>query len=286
MSPLPVKIALCFFGITRSLRFTLPSIETNVLQPLARAAADTGTQVRIFSHFYDQARIDNARTGENGETVRDEHLLLNSDWLRLEAPGAALDRWDFTALSGFGDRWADDFASLRNLIHQLHSLRQVSLAALDEGAQVVVFARPDLRYHDSLDPAIRRALRHPDRALVQLPDWQSWAGRNDRFAVVSGTRAIRAYGCRIEEALTFCQELRRPMHSEELLLYALDKADIPVRTFPLRASRVRLDGSEKAESFSPPGRKRRLKAALRKMQRKLQKRLGMNPPLRLPSPPP
>lgn len=283
-APSALKIAVCFFGITRSLSFTLPSIESNILRPLSRVATGCGASARIYSHFFAQAKVDNPRSGENGAMAPDEHLLLANDWLRLEPPGACLDLWNFEALKDFRDRWSDGFRSLSNLIHQLHSLRQATLAALEDGADIVIFLRPDLRYHDSLEAAIRRALLHPNRDLVQLPDWQSWAGLNDRFAVVSGTRAVHSYGCRIEQALTFCQDYQRPLHSEELLLYVLDKADIPVRTFSARASRVRLDGGEKEEDFSPPARKRKMKSMVRKLQRRIEKSVGIRRPLRL-SPP-
>lgn len=277
----PATVALCFFGITRSLRFTLPSIETNIIEPLTRATAISGSDLRVYAHFFDQARIDNPRSGESGEMARNEHRLLATDWLRLEPPAHCLDIWKFDQIKAFGDRWSDGFASLRNLVHQLHSLRQISLAALEGGAEIALFCRPDLRYHDSLAPAITRALRQPQRHLVQLPGWQSYAGLNDRFAIVSGRQAIHAYGCRIECALSFCQYLKRPLHSEELLLYALDEADIPVRTIRERASRVRLDGTEKEESFSLPGRKR-AKTWLRKLQRACKKQLGIRRQLRLP----
>ena len=278
---LPATVALCFFGITRSLRFTLPSIEVNILQPLTRATATSGRQLRTYAHFFDQARIDNPRSGESGEMVSGEHLLLATDWLRLETPDLCLEAWKFEQIKTFGDRWSDDFYSLRNLVHQLHSLRQATLVALESGAEIALFCRPDLRYHDSLGPAIARALHNPRRDLVQLPGWQSWAGLNDRFAVVSGRHAIRTYGCRIELALSFCQNLKRPLHAEELLLYAMDEGDVPLRTMCERASRVRLDGTEKAESFSLPGRRSRVKAWIRNLQRTCEKYLGIRRPLRL-----
>ncbi len=82
----PATVALCFFGITRSLRFTLPSIETNILGPLVSATAVSGRDLLVYAHFFDQARIDNPRSGESGEMARDEHRLLATDWLRLEPP--------------------------------------------------------------------------------------------------------------------------------------------------------------------------------------------------------
>lgn len=180
--------------------------------------------------------------------------MLRPDWLRLEEPDACLAQWDFEGLKQYGDCWNNNFQSMRNLVHQLHSLNLVTQAALDDGADVCLFLRPDLRYHDSLAPAITRALRaaKAGRPLVQLPWWQGWhGGRNDRFAVVAGPDAIAAYGRRVTQMTEFCVTRQAPLHSEQLLAFALDQADVPVRTIRARASRVRLGGVENKEDFWP-----------------------------------
>jgi hypothetical protein len=249
------RIAICFFGITRSLSHTLPSIEKNALRP-ARAA---GT-VRVYGHFFQQLSLTEVRSGESGTLDLDEHRLLHLEWLRLEEPDRCLSQWDFEALKRFGDFWNNEFRSLRNLVHQQHSLDLVTQAALADGAEVCLFLRPDLRYHDSLGPALARALRaaRAGRNLVQLPDWQAWhGGYNDRFAVVAGQVAIAAYGRRAGRMGEFCAVTGRPLHSEQLLRFALDRAHVPVRTIRARASRVRLGGVEHAEDFQPAWVKKR-----------------------------
>jgi hypothetical protein len=249
------RIAICFFGITRSLSHTLPSIEMNALGP-ARAAGS----VRVYGHFFQERSLTEARSGESGALNPDEHRLLRPDWLQLEEPDDCLAQWDFEALKRYGDCWNNEFRSLRNLVHQQHSLNLVTQAVLDDGAEICMFLRPDLRYHDSLAPAIARALRaaRVGRNLVQLPDWQAWhGGHNDRFAIVAGSAAIAAYGKRAERMAEFCAVTGRPLHSEQLLRFALDRACVPVRTIRARASRVRLGGVEHAEDFQSAWAKER-----------------------------
>ena len=137
----PPRIAVCFFGITRSLVDTIGSIEANALAP-ARARG----QVTIFTHLHALDRIDNPRSQEAGIVDPNEHRLLGSDWLLREAPGMALERWNFPALKTHGDRWQDDYRSLSNLVHQLHSLRETTLAALETDPDLCLFLRPDLYY--------------------------------------------------------------------------------------------------------------------------------------------
>ena len=114
-----MKIAICFRGISRSLTHTIESIRDNVFAP----ARELG-EVKVFTHLFDQKEINNPRTGETGRLDTAEYQLLQSDWLTLEPPGECLAQHRFDALKSFGDPWNDQFSSLRNLIHELHSLKQ------------------------------------------------------------------------------------------------------------------------------------------------------------------
>ncbi len=262
------KIAVCFFGITRSLAHTLPELKANVIEP-AQEAGDA----RLFAHLFLQRRIDNPRSGEQGQLNPEEYRLLNVPEPELEEPGACLAAHGIEELKPYGDSWDDGFRSLGNLVHQLHSLERVTAQALDWGAEVAVFARPDLRYHDSLKRVIRAGIRAPG-PLVQLPRWQPHEGMNDRFAVVTGRQAISAYGGRIGEALNFCRDSGRPLNGERLVKYVIEKNGFPVRPFAARASRVRADGSERWEEFSRP-EIARLKASLRPKLTRVADRIGL-----------
>ena len=240
------KVAICFFGITRSLRYTHASIEEHVLAPARRRSSP-----KVYAHFFLQKEIDNPRSGEKGQLDPEEYGLLPIDWLKLEEPNHCLEQWNFEGLKAWGDSWDDEFRSLRNLIHQLHSLHTVTQAALDDGAEVCLFCRPDLRYHDSLNGALSQALQAKgDR--VFLPRWQDFGGLNDRFSICIGPGAIAAYGQRVLKAEPFCRAGGEPLHSERLLKFSLETAGIPIRRIKARASRVRMDGTQFPEDYDQP----------------------------------
>lgn len=242
-----IKIAICFFGITRSLTHTIGSIDENILAP----ACELG-EVRIFAHFFRQATIDNLRSGEEGPLKQNEHNLLASDWLKLEDPNHCIREHGFEALKSFGDSWNDGFSSLRNLIHQLHSMKQVTDVALDWSPDLVLFVRPDLIYHDNLGPEIAKAMKCKAPA-VTLPNWQNWhGGYNDRFAICRGKAAAGIYGGRVTELKEFCVKTDSPVHSERLLSFVLENAGIKPSLMSARASRVRANGIVKRENFSGP----------------------------------
>lgn len=239
------RIIICCYGITRSLRHTVKSIRRNVIDP-ARAR---GT-VSVYCHFFDQGQAIAVSGKREGAVDVGEAQLLEPDWIETEAPGACLETWSFDEICGFGDFWGNNFISARNLIHQLHSINRVSSRALEDSPDIVIFCRPDLRYHDSMADALNQAVACVGReSRVFLPFWQSWGGYNDRFAIAVGTEAIRAYGSRIARALPYCQQAQGALQSERLVKYALTEAGIPVTQIPVRASRVRASGFKVWESF-------------------------------------
>src|SRR5690606_35108405 len=152
-----------------------------------------------------------------------EHELLGVDWLRLERPGACLAERGFEHIAQFGDFWGDDLKSLRNLVHQLHSLDVVTEAALSWAPDIVGICRPDLRYLDPFDQWRAEAAETLE-PTVFVPDWQHWGGYNDRFAVCSSPTAAGAWGKRVESALDYVKSTGRPLHSERLLAWRLKRS--------------------------------------------------------------
>ncbi len=237
-----LKVAVVFFGITRALRLTLPSITANLIEPARAIAKET----RLFGHFFTQTAINNRRSAEAGSLDPEEYRLLKLDAVELEPPGACLEQYPVPEMQARGDIWRDDFASFRNLVHQLHSLKRATCLTEAFLPDIVIFARPDLLYHDSAAEHLDM-LGRVHRQFVLLPDWAQWFGFNDRFALVKGAAGIQAYGQRADRMGEYCARGKR-LHSERLLKFALDGHR--VRTIHLRASRVRANGLQVLEDFT------------------------------------
>lgn len=234
------RVAICFFGIPRSLHLTRPSIEKNILNSINKIA-DT----QVFCHFFDQKYIKNPRTGEFGEADQDDKICSDQVCL-TEAPDECLKTWKYDELKPYGDFWGDGFIALRNLIHQLHSIHKVTDLSKEFCADCTVFVRPDQWYYDDLAPIVDRALRSNSNS-VYVPYWQPFGGLNDRFAIVRSS-ALDAYANRVSKAEDFCKDCKSPLHSESLLKYSLKDKDV----FPIacRAARVRSGGAIAEESFA------------------------------------
>lgn len=241
-----MKIAVAFFGINRSLKHTVRSIESNIFAPL-RAIGD----VKIFGHFYNLTEIDNPRSGESAKLEASQHALIDFDSLILGEPNNCLSRFDLDRIFAAKDPYLDDYKSVRNLLHQLHSLDSVtrSIQKIYQ-PDVVVFARPDLCYHDSFGVSMQLAIRSSAKQAF-LPSWQRYGGYNDRFAICNGDSYI-AYGGRANLIDTYVNS-RRPLYAELFLYYALRKTHIRVSGLEITASRVRVDGRVESELFSSTG---------------------------------
>jgi hypothetical protein len=237
------KIAVAMYGIPRGSEITMPSLMKHFIEPARRIG-----ECRVFYHLFQQDRVINVRSGEDAPLPHDAYAPFADFNGELERPGPCLDLWQFDRIREFGDHYRDDFCSVRNLVHQLHSMRQVTAWLSPWRPDVVLYLRPDLLYHTGPDVStIETLCEHPRRCIV--PDWQWWGGYNDRFAFC-GAEAYAAYGNRIERAIEFSERTGRPLQAERLLRYVLQNAGASVRTTAIRADRVRVDGRIKPEDFS------------------------------------
>ncbi len=236
-----MKIAVCFFGITRSTSFTIDSIRKNVLIP----SSELG-DVKVFCHFFNQRYITNSRSNESAELSTDEYKLLEPDQVEFDEPELFISQSDFEDVKKFGDIYNDDYSSIKNLFHQLYSLNKVTNMSLSWKPDVVIFARPDLQYLDNLKEELESTLLKND-TVIKVPNWQNCGGINDRFAIISGRQAIEAYGKRYLKALEYCKSKSKPIHSERLLKFALSNKKI--ERIPHRAVRVRANGEIVHENF-------------------------------------
>lgn len=238
------KIAICFFGITRSLSYTQASIKKNIIHPLAELG-----EIKCFAHFFDQKNIANYRSGEFGSLNQSEHKLLPLDELQLCPPNSNEVVALYEGVKKFGAGWGEDYDTLKNLCHQLISLRTVTEMALHFSPDICVFLRPDLMYHDDFSEWAVKSLE-AEYPTAFVPEWQSHGGCNDRFCIAKGEAAIRAYGSRAHRALEYCQSHESALPAELLVEYALH--EVSVEKIDLRATRIRFDGTYRKESFDKP----------------------------------
>lgn len=237
-----MKIAIAFFGLPRCTVKAFPSIEENILKQLPAEAS-----VKCFYHFYQQTHVVNAHSCENGELDLSNYERFKEYDGLLEKPEDVLPGLPFEKLKKFGDAWKGDFTTLKNLLLQLHSLKKVTELVESFEPDCVLFVRPDMVFHDPIKALYYRMCQMLSDSVF-LPEWQWGIGVNDRFAIVDKS-AYQTYGKRLDEAINYCLEGNRPLHSERLLKYALIKNKKEIYILKAKASRIRVNGEFAPEKF-------------------------------------
>lgn len=251
------RIAIGFFGITRSLKWTLSSIQKNIIEP----ASNLG-DVRLFAHLYQQEYVLNPRSGEDHPMDPNEHQLLECDEIKLEKPGACLAAANYEWIHSYGDAFYDNGKSLANLIHQLHSLQQLGRMMNEWKPDLYVLTRPDLLYHNSFYSVLVDQLKSPSNSLT-LPNWQWFGGYNDRFAICRPDAGI-VYTNRIDLISEYLQRTGGPLPAERFLRFNLHKNKVALNFCDLTASRVRANGEKVEENFNQISFTKRIKRYFQK----------------------
>ena len=231
-----MKIALCFFGITRNLKQNaLSSIERFLLAPIARV----DPAYKRFGHFNQVHCILNPRTGERNVPVDpEEYRLLNCDFISNTDQSWLDEQLDpeFLHLREYGDSWHDNFASLRNLVRQLYSLNQVAelLVRSGQSFDLVIYSRADIRFEKPVEVAEVRP------RTVYTPWFDKFRGLNDRFAMGDFGTMVE-YGRRASFTREYCLKTDLPLHAERFLLWYTRKrqlANVDLTSIDFRLARA------------------------------------------------
>jgi hypothetical protein len=215
-----------FFGLNRSLRWTSESIRLNVLGPLA----DFGCDVVSAVHLNCPDIIINPRSGEIGVPVDDagiEQLEPALRWLESQCDDSIAAFLPLVMRTPL--KFEDDSTgqTRKNILHQLHSLRQLArlLDVLDaQSFDIFVFLRTDLLYIDPIPvPNIVDSICYKSVDLITAR-WHQCSGLNDRFAFCSA-RGAHAYLQRIKWVPQFCN-MTGSIHSESLLGFVADRMNL------------------------------------------------------------
>ena len=237
------KISICFYGITRNLKKTYPSIEENIINPAKKHA-----EVKIFCHFFNNEYVNNKRSGEINLKIEKNWELIDCEKLITDPPNLFLKEANLENIYKYGDPHLDNFKTTENLIHQLFSLKKAYQISEKFDSDITLFIRPDLLYIDSFEELIRKNLSRKGD-IVSLPSWQSFRGLNDRFSICNSHYSAKIYSYRIDQINNYLKKFKSPVHGEELLFYALENSKTKILFIKNRAFRVRVSGYIKEESF-------------------------------------
>lgn len=233
------NIAICFYGLTRSLKYTIKNIEQNIFKPLK----DANINYDVILHTYDLKHIKSKRSKENNKLDTNEWKLLKPNYYQIDNQDEFDKSYDYKFVKSYGDAWNSKFENTINLVRQLNSLKKVWLLSKKNKNKYdcYLLLRPDLLYINKINiNQIKEAAENKNSAYT--PSWQTWGGKNDRMAL-GHSYSISKIANRIDDIKDYLKKYKKPLHAERFLKFIFNKYDIKGGSLDLKGLRVRSNGN-------------------------------------------
>jgi len=229
-------IAICFFGLTRSLKITIDSINKNIFESLKKQ----NHEYKIFLHTYNLKKIINDRTGENNILDVEEYKLLNPDFFEITNQDD-FDKFieiDKYVKNGLSHTYTE--TTIMNILRQNNSIFEVWKLVKQSNINFDLFmmCRPDLEY---LQP-----IYIPDIKFntLYIPNFAHFGGLNDRFCV-GDMASVDIWCSRLDNIEKYSE--KNILQSEQYLKYTLNQNKINVRFLnDFKFRRIRANGKVEA----------------------------------------
>ena len=233
-----MKIAFAFFGITRSLQYTIDSIQKNIFAVLKGA----GVEYDIFMHTYRLSSYKNSRTGEKLDTINnEEYKLLEPNYLEIHDQDELKRAIQITNYRSKPDPWGTNYNSVDNFILGQFSKSRLTTMIRNSKNEYdyVIFIRPDCRYTQPLD---LNFLRQANDTTICIPNFHTFGPHkfNDRFCIAT-MRTYSTYGGVFDNLLQISK--KHSLHSETVLGNFIHGNKIKITRIPFLFQRIRCDGS-------------------------------------------
>lgn len=231
-----MKIALVFWGLTRSLSTTYPNIKEKILDHLKAHKIN----YKIFLHtYYFEGEHTDRRTGErNIKLDFEEYKILNPDYFQIDNQDEIKKQINIKKYHQF--RYSYVSKTVENLICALYSQMKATELVEKSGYEFdyVWFLRPDVIFRDSLPIHWLRWI-NPNRFIVPL--FAHCGGINDRMGIMKYEQAI-VYGKRFLKIHNYGKHLRgRKFSSERFIAWVM--RNYKVRKINYLFKRLRANGN-------------------------------------------
>lgn len=188
-----MKIALIFWGLTRSLRYTIDSIDKNILQILK----NNNIEYDIYLHTY----FMNADKSKSG-LIFDEYILLNPKYLLIDNQDEIDKLLNLNEYFPQKDPWDNNYKSVYNFVRALYSKYRITklFEKNMHKYDYVIYLRPDVKYLNELNPKIFDLIVDNESGLIA--DFHHWGGYNDRM-FISKPKLALYYGTLYDKLLDY-----------------------------------------------------------------------------------
>jgi hypothetical protein len=237
------KIAICFWGLTRSLKYTINSIKKCIFEPLSKS----GIVFDIYLHTYIiDGKYSNPRAKEDVFLDNEEYKLLKPTYYKIENQSVVSKKINFEKYKSMANPWALDSTFNFHLL-ALWSLQQVTKlwSLRSEEYSNIMYCRPDVEY---LCPIDIRLLQQQSNDIY-ITNFAHFANKKvdqnkfgmgaDRFAI-GKPQIMKIYGNRFDEAYIYSKT--RELYSRTFLEDTLNKHNIKIKFINFTFIRIRANG--------------------------------------------
>jgi len=235
------KVAICYFGLTRSLK----EVYLSHFEYLFNSLEENNVDYDIFMHTWALKGKQRFWYAESDIPLDyDQYHLLNPNYYRIDNQDAFTESLDMSkyfyedvwlAKGNCGEGEWDRFLVLNHLC-ALESQKRVIDMVLSSNNHYdfIMYVRPDVLFKNPLN--VNEILQLKNEEII-FPEGNDFEGYNDRFAILTFASAP-IYGKRIEHIADFrCNNGR--IVSEKYLKYIVDKNHLNVRRIHIEFDIVR-----------------------------------------------
>lgn len=234
-----MKVAILFFGLTRTLEKTIDSLKKNLFDVLE----ENSMQYDVFIHTYKIfGPYVNIWSGEFTDYYNNEDVetLLNPKYFIFDNQKTIADNIDFNEYYKCLGNWtgfSEDMTKylIKNMALALYSKKQVTqLFDKNNDYDYAIIIRPDTQLHTKFDVNYFKEL-NDDNIIIPEKDW--YAGCNDRICI--GKPNVISYcGKLFDELKTYSEN--KSIISEVFWLDKLNEKGINIISKPIQYDNLRL----------------------------------------------
>lgn len=234
-----MKVALAFWGLTRSLKYTIDSINTNIIDILKANNID----YKIFMHTWIINGIyNNTHGGEKNIILdNDEYKLLNPDYIERHDQDDFKKHINFKAFRSQRDPWKSNYQTTNNFICAMYSKLRCTMLIENskENFDYVIFLRPDVQFINKFDINFFKFVNNKTICVPNFACKHSRYKFNDRFCI-SNIKTYKIYGKVFPKLFEYSK--KHPLHAENFHGDVMHKNKINVKFIPFVFHRVRANG--------------------------------------------
>lgn len=224
------KIAINFYGLTRSLTKTINSLKQNLFNPLT----ENSINYDIFIHTYKiHGSYHNVWSGEHTENYSNEDVesVLNPKYFIYDDQSDIIKKLNFESYYSNLGNWTGEGIDenltkilIKNMCLGLYSKKKITtlFKKYKNDYDYAIIMRPDLLLTSKFDIGFFNEIT--DKNII-IPEMDSYAGVNDRFCI-GKVDTILYYGTLFDHLKDY--SLRKSIISERYLLDKLNEKNIEI----------------------------------------------------------